>query len=127
MPALSKQDAIVKVRLTTTKRLAEDLQNGTKPQDIDIDLTFTGNYPKDGYGRTPQRYLHLCTVIADDLRNSTHRDLYLTIAFVDDHEAKPISDFIFDAADLLLKAKQEPYVAAAQAWASQLPPRMLSG
>jgi hypothetical protein len=40
MPALSKQDAIVKVRLTTTKRLAEDLQNGTKPQDIDIDLTF---------------------------------------------------------------------------------------
>jgi len=75
MPALSKQDAIVKVRLTTTKRLAEDLQNGTKPQDIDIDLTFTGNYPKDGYGRTPQRYLHLCTVIADDLRNSTHRDL----------------------------------------------------
>lgn len=113
MGSMTKQDAIVHVRVATHTQLAQDLANGTNPNSIDDDLTFTDDAP-NGYGRTAQRYLHLCTVIAQDLRTSCHRELYFTVAFVNDHQSKPISDFIFDTADLLVKAKEDPQVSAAQ-------------
>jgi hypothetical protein len=75
--------------------------------DDDVDLA---------YGRTPDRYLHLCIVIADDIRASTGRDFYISIVFANDHETKPISDFIFDAATLLMATKKA-VLAASAAWA----------
>jgi hypothetical protein len=118
MDVKSEQDALVLLRVTTTKCLAQDLANGTQAGEIDVDLTFTDD-PPGGFGRTPERYLHICVVIAADVRTATGRDFFFSVKFVNDHQDKAISKFIFDAAKLLIDSKSASH-AETIAWARSI-------
>jgi hypothetical protein len=118
MDIQTEQGALVLLRVTTTKRLAEDLHNGTQAGQIEVKRTFTDDDP-DGYGRTEGRYLHLCVVIASDVRTATGRDFYFGSDFMTDHQSAKISKFISDAADLLMNSKPGNH-AAEVAWAQNI-------
>ncbi len=122
MVTRTKDDALVLVTRTVTNCLSAELGNNPPPNLIDTGKTFTGSSAATSYRLTPARYGHVCYDVANDLRISSGRDFYYTTDFIDDHEDKKISKFIFDTATILLAAPELPHVATAVAWVSSLPP-----
>jgi hypothetical protein len=96
-------DALFLVTRVVTTVLGRDV--GKDPDEIDTDLTFTGAWPDEGYGRDHIRYLNLCTEIAEGIRTGSDRDFnYQVSPFVLDHETLPIAQFIVDSATQLLNS-----------------------